>query len=156
MVAGIPTSYLMGSRGCYGNCSYCCITTLHRLAPGERSEERRGGEGGRSLCDWSSDVCSSDLWWRGYRPAISWGVADATGTARTAALRRSTGWRRGRDRKSVAEGKEGDHCVTGVQTCALPIYGGGDTDQLSHGESRMLRELLVLLHYDAPPAGAGE
>src|SRR5947207_329856 len=27
----------------------------------KRSEERRVGEGGRSLCDWSSDVCSSDL-----------------------------------------------------------------------------------------------
>src|SRR4029453_18431340 len=26
-----------------------------------RSEERRVGEEGRSLCDWSSDVCSSDL-----------------------------------------------------------------------------------------------
>src|SRR5438034_1172799 len=27
----------------------------------ERSEERRVGKDGRSLCDWSSDVCSSDL-----------------------------------------------------------------------------------------------
>src|SRR5882672_116953 len=27
----------------------------------ERSEERRVGKEGRSLCDWSSDVCSSDL-----------------------------------------------------------------------------------------------
>src|SRR4030095_6413250 len=26
-----------------------------------RSEERRGGKECRSLCDWSSDVCSSDL-----------------------------------------------------------------------------------------------
>src|SRR3990167_2010249 len=26
-----------------------------------RSEERRGGEGGRFECEWSSDVCSSDL-----------------------------------------------------------------------------------------------
>src|SRR5947207_2987400 len=26
-----------------------------------RSEERRVGKGCRSLCDWSSDVCSSDL-----------------------------------------------------------------------------------------------
>src|SRR5438034_306491 len=26
-----------------------------------RSEERRVGKEGRSLCDWSSDVCSSDL-----------------------------------------------------------------------------------------------
>src|SRR5260221_336269 len=29
-----------------------------------RSEERRVGEECRSLCDWSSDVCSSDLCWR--------------------------------------------------------------------------------------------
>src|SRR5882672_11014615 len=28
----------------------------------ERSEERRVGKECRSLCDWSSDVCSSDLW----------------------------------------------------------------------------------------------
>ena len=40
MVAGVPTSYLMGSRGCYGDCAYCCITTLHRLAPGRRFRQR--------------------------------------------------------------------------------------------------------------------
>jgi hypothetical protein len=40
MVAGVPTSYLMGGRGCYGNCAYCCITTLHRLAPGKRFRQR--------------------------------------------------------------------------------------------------------------------
>jgi radical SAM superfamily enzyme YgiQ (UPF0313 family) len=28
-IAGVPTSFLMGSRGCYENCAYCCITTLH-------------------------------------------------------------------------------------------------------------------------------
>lgn len=39
-IAGVPTSYLMGSRGCYGSCAYCCITTLHRLAPGERFRQR--------------------------------------------------------------------------------------------------------------------
>jgi len=27
-IAGVPTSFLMGSRGCYENCAYCCITTL--------------------------------------------------------------------------------------------------------------------------------
>ena len=41
MVAGVPASYLMGSRGCYGNCAYCCITTLHRLAPGKRFRQRQ-------------------------------------------------------------------------------------------------------------------
>ena len=40
MIAGVPTSYLMGSRGCYGNCAYCCITTLHRMAPGRRFRQR--------------------------------------------------------------------------------------------------------------------
>jgi anaerobic magnesium-protoporphyrin IX monomethyl ester cyclase len=40
MVAGVPTSYMMGSRGCFGNCAYCCITTLHRLAPGKRFRQR--------------------------------------------------------------------------------------------------------------------
>jgi anaerobic magnesium-protoporphyrin IX monomethyl ester cyclase len=39
-IAGVPTSYLMGSRGCYGSCAYCCITTLHRLAPGKRFRQR--------------------------------------------------------------------------------------------------------------------
>jgi anaerobic magnesium-protoporphyrin IX monomethyl ester cyclase len=39
-IAGVPTSYLMGSRGCYSNCAYCCITTLHRLAPGKRFRQR--------------------------------------------------------------------------------------------------------------------
>jgi TonB family protein len=39
-LAGVPTSYMMGSRGCYGNCAYCCITTLHQLAPGKRFRQR--------------------------------------------------------------------------------------------------------------------
>ncbi len=40
-IAGVPTSYLVGSRGCYGSCAYCCITTLHRMAPGKRFRQRR-------------------------------------------------------------------------------------------------------------------
>jgi TonB family protein len=40
MIAGVPTSYMMGSRGCYGSCAYCCITTLHRMAPGKRFRQR--------------------------------------------------------------------------------------------------------------------
>ncbi|HYM74459.1 MAG TPA: TonB family protein [Candidatus Dormibacteraeota bacterium] len=39
-IAGVPTSYMMGSRGCYGNCAYCCITTLHHMAPGKRFRQR--------------------------------------------------------------------------------------------------------------------
>ena len=40
LIAGVPTSYMMGSRGCYGSCAYCCITTLHRVAPGRRFRQR--------------------------------------------------------------------------------------------------------------------
>jgi anaerobic magnesium-protoporphyrin IX monomethyl ester cyclase len=40
LLTGVPTSYLMGSRGCMGSCHYCCITTLHRLAPGARFRRR--------------------------------------------------------------------------------------------------------------------
>lgn len=39
-IAGVRTSYMMGSRGCYENCAYCCITTLHRIAPGKRFRQR--------------------------------------------------------------------------------------------------------------------
>lgn len=40
-IAGVPTSFLMGSRGCYENCAYCCITTLHHMAPGKRFRQRK-------------------------------------------------------------------------------------------------------------------
>ena len=43
LIAGVPTNFLMGSRGCYGNCAYCCITTLHELAPGKRFRQRDVG-----------------------------------------------------------------------------------------------------------------
>src|SRR5476649_1293443 len=36
-----------------------------------RSEERRVGKECRSRCDWSSDVCSSDLWLFEQRAATS-------------------------------------------------------------------------------------
>ncbi len=38
--AGVPIAYLMGSRGCYSSCDYCCISTLHRVAPGPRFRQR--------------------------------------------------------------------------------------------------------------------
>ncbi len=41
LIAGVPTAYLMGSRGCFGSCAYCCITTLHRMAPGKRFRQRQ-------------------------------------------------------------------------------------------------------------------
>src|SRR5476649_510308 len=37
------------------------IAKLEKILGSERSEERRVGKECRSLCDWSSDVCSSDL-----------------------------------------------------------------------------------------------
>ncbi len=40
VLAGVPTAYIMGSRGCFAACDYCCIMTLHRLAPGPRFRQR--------------------------------------------------------------------------------------------------------------------
>jgi radical SAM superfamily enzyme YgiQ (UPF0313 family) len=40
LLAGVPTAYLLGSRGCVGHCDYCCITTLHRMVPGKRFRQR--------------------------------------------------------------------------------------------------------------------
>jgi hypothetical protein len=40
LLAGVPTAFVLGSRGCIGRCSYCCITTLHRLAPGKPLRQR--------------------------------------------------------------------------------------------------------------------
>ncbi|MBW2523392.1 MAG: radical SAM protein [Deltaproteobacteria bacterium] len=41
LFARVPTGYLLGSRGCVGQCDYCCISTLHRMAPGPRFRQRR-------------------------------------------------------------------------------------------------------------------
>ncbi len=40
LVAGVPTAYMFGSRGCLSSCDYCCICTLHTLAPGKRFRQR--------------------------------------------------------------------------------------------------------------------
>lgn len=40
LVVGVPTAYVMGSRGCLSNCDYCAISTLHQLAPGKRFRQR--------------------------------------------------------------------------------------------------------------------
>ena len=38
---GHPIAALIGSRGCYGNCSFCCIATLHRQSsPSDRHRLR--------------------------------------------------------------------------------------------------------------------
>ncbi len=39
--AGVPTAYLLGSRGCLSNCDYCCISTLHRSACGPKFRQRK-------------------------------------------------------------------------------------------------------------------
>ena len=40
LMAGVPTAYLMGSRGCLSACDYCCITTMHRMVSGKRFRQR--------------------------------------------------------------------------------------------------------------------
>jgi anaerobic magnesium-protoporphyrin IX monomethyl ester cyclase len=40
LVAGVPAAYLFGSRGCVNDCDYCCIRSLHQLAPGPRFRQR--------------------------------------------------------------------------------------------------------------------
>jgi anaerobic magnesium-protoporphyrin IX monomethyl ester cyclase len=40
LMAGVPTAYLMGSRGCLSACDYCCITTMHRMVAGKRFRQR--------------------------------------------------------------------------------------------------------------------
>src|SRR5476649_411821 len=52
-----------GTRFCaalIAACTSCSAMSMSRLKS-NRSEERRVGKECRSLCDWSSDVCSSDL-----------------------------------------------------------------------------------------------
>ncbi len=39
-LAGVPTAYMFGSRGCFSSCDYCCIVALHRTAPGPRFRQR--------------------------------------------------------------------------------------------------------------------
>jgi len=44
LIVGVPTAYMMGSRGCVSDCDYCAISTLHRLAPGKRFRQRDPGQ----------------------------------------------------------------------------------------------------------------
>ena len=37
---GIPAAFLVGSRGCYGHCTFCCIHAYLKDAGGERYRER--------------------------------------------------------------------------------------------------------------------
>lgn len=40
---GVPTAYLVGSRGCYAACDYCCIASWHKAASGPRYRVRSPG-----------------------------------------------------------------------------------------------------------------
>ena len=40
LMAGVPTAYMMGSRGCLAACDYCCISTMHRMVSGKRFRQR--------------------------------------------------------------------------------------------------------------------
>lgn len=40
---GVGIACLMGSRGCLNNCQYCCISTLHKMAPGKMFRQRSTG-----------------------------------------------------------------------------------------------------------------
>ena len=40
LFAGVPTAYMLGSRGCVAACDYCCIVTLHQQMPGPRYRRR--------------------------------------------------------------------------------------------------------------------
>ncbi|MFH1465007.1 MAG: cobalamin-dependent protein [Pseudomonadota bacterium] len=51
LLAGVPTAYLLGSRGCLGDCHYCCIQTLHRLCPGPRFRQRPADDVAAELAD---------------------------------------------------------------------------------------------------------
>jgi len=37
---GIPTAPLVGSRGCYGDCSFCCINAWHKTSGGKKYRRR--------------------------------------------------------------------------------------------------------------------
>lgn len=51
LLCGVPTAYVMGSRGCVSDCDYCCITTLHRLAPGPRFRQRSPADVADEMAD---------------------------------------------------------------------------------------------------------
>jgi anaerobic magnesium-protoporphyrin IX monomethyl ester cyclase len=44
LMVGVPTAYMMGSRGCLSRCDYCAITTLHKLVKGGRPFRQRTPE----------------------------------------------------------------------------------------------------------------
>jgi hypothetical protein len=72
-MAGVPTSLLMGSRGCYENCAYCCVTTLHNLAPGKKFRQRFGRNGPYARSTIENGLLgsqSSSVWATGQPPRV--------------------------------------------------------------------------------------
>ncbi len=51
LLAGVPTATMLGSRGCLGDCHYCCIQTLHRLCPGPRFRQRPADDVAAEMAD---------------------------------------------------------------------------------------------------------
>src|SRR6266540_188015 len=63
LLCGVPTAYLMGSRGCVSDCDYCCITTLHNsvrsFGRSAACSTARAASHGRSRDDPHSDRARS-------------------------------------------------------------------------------------------------
>ncbi len=51
ILAGVPTAYLLGSRGCLNSCTYCCISTIHNYAPGKRFRQRKPEQIAREMAE---------------------------------------------------------------------------------------------------------
>jgi len=51
ILAGVPTAYLLGSRGCLNSCTYCCISTLHKFAPGKKFRQRKPEQIAREMSE---------------------------------------------------------------------------------------------------------
>src|SRR5215218_4698938 len=65
----------MARPGAVMNSTRAELVSIQALFPASRSEERRVGKECRSRCDWSSDVCSSDLVLLAHEAAVEHGEA---------------------------------------------------------------------------------
>src|SRR5476649_843709 len=74
-VSHLPRPSNLAQRPKLGPCSTKPSRNSKPAKPRRRSEERRVGKECRSRCDWSSDVCSSDLWGVAFASAQQFGTA---------------------------------------------------------------------------------